>query len=367
VQLSSIAKVVLSLSLLIPCLCILAQDVHPIYKDKNLLIKMNPISGSRKSTSLFSEMNKLGSYRFKCDPQDPEMNIIAYTIFGKDMPIAQCMEGMSSVYRFRWEKEVKNQKTYFVFKENVNNIEKTYGASTPEEENIFREGKKLIQNLKNASPAVRSQLFTRGVKFQQLPMSVQKSVRYMIEQFGEEEKRKAGMEITQSIIDESIIRVSQKESRNFDRYSLSFTYSEGGASFRFNSVEDFIKSTKSKTDMKSGSLFISKSVDVKKEKAKIAFLDSIDISCTAKRKRLWQVMQDISDRYDLDIFMDSKDWHIKTADVDVRNMPLGKFMHYLQSKYPGIHWEALPGQMLIVRSPQNPIVRPENGQHNGNF
>ncbi len=332
-------------------------------KDTELKNKIPDCSGSRKSYSLMRDMSEKSKYRFIADPSDGEMRMMSYTVFAKDISIADCMEGMSSVYRLRWEKEIKTKKVNYILKDSFSNLEHTFEASTPEEKNIFREGRELIKKLEDAPVAIQNSIFRQPVSFSGLPSGMQKSVRYMMEQFAAEEGRAGSLKINSSEINSSKIMINKKKNLGFDRYSLSFSISGGGGSFRFSDFDNFKKEKENKLKSKSDLLFVSIPINLNKQRDVVSFIDSTEINYSANRKRLWEVCQDISAKYDLNIFMDAKDWHTRTASINVQNRSLFEFMTYLQSKYPGIHWEPLPGRMLIIRAPQNPVVTPANGQH----
>ncbi len=355
------------------CLPIAAySQADKFFNDKSLELKTKPLTETKISISLFKTFHETvkQKIRFIGNPADGEMSALPYFMATKSISVKQLMDGMTSVYPVRWQKTIENNKPLYILKDSQHNFDRAYGASTLQAENIYRQGKILIDQLKK-NKSNSEKLFLRPnelatARFGILSPEIQSSIQYMMEQNSERRRLRGQNPIDTSDLSSSQFGIEKQASPgDFDEYALRFRVSNGGGMFRFTTYERG-KTEQGENFYSAASNFYSSatlSYDLKKmatESLKNVRnspeLKNKKISLNVENKRLWEIALILHEKYQLNIMMDGKGQHTQRATFSLQDEPLSEALDRLTEIYKSTNWECRPGGFIIFRGPGNSLV-----------
>jgi hypothetical protein len=354
----------------------LGQADNKFFDEKSLDVIVKPVLDSKQSSSLFQICHETTqkTIRFVGDPTDGETSVFSYFLACKNISVKQLMDGMTSVYPLRWQRIKENNKSIYIFKDSQQIFDRVYGAKTQQAENIYRQGKVLIDQLKK-NKSIGEKLFIKqnelaSTRFGDLPSDIQSSIQYMMEQNSERRQLQGQNSIDTSDLTNSQFGIEIKESPgNFDEYALRYRMPNRTGNFRFTTYERG-KSERGENFYSAANSYYSSATttyDLKKMAAESLKnlknnpeLKDKKITLNVQGKRLWEIALILHEKYQINFMMDGKSQHTQRATFSFQDEPLSDALDRLTALYKNTNWGCRPGGLIVLRGPGNSLLQGGN-------
>lgn len=275
------------------------------------------------------------------------------------------MDALAARILTRWEKTPKGYRMLVSRRE----LDLSYMPKSDKERELNRKGFEMVELRKQLPPEVREQLESgQRVPFDSLSPEMQNLQRDLVRS-AIEDLLATAPEGTKASIDpdnlvNTFVQIEKRDTHGFESYWIRLGKPGAGSvsrrvtNYEKRMEEGAIPGSKAGK----GEVYTPKKYALSREDALKTPLFKQKITLKMRDVRLPQVLIRLHEKYGLNFVTDSYAQFSKKASVAFERIPMGEAMNRLMELYPKTEWELRKTNMLIFRSPTNPVHDPEVGE-----